>query len=123
VSFFGKATKKSSDTAPQTVQFLFDQDGPMERTIKAKLNELFADVVQVEQAYFARVSYVGNVQGVALCIYGAPELDVQLLLKGVSAVYGRIVPTDPQGLHTIILTPAQKVDIAKTCHAFFVRRN
>jgi len=113
--------KKSSVSSPQSVQFLMDQDGPMERTIKAKLSEFFADALQVEQAYFVRVSYPGSVQGVALCVYGTPELDHEMVLKGVANVYGRIVQSAPQGLHTIFLTPAQKVDIAKVCHAFFSR--
>ena len=94
----------------------------MERTIKAKLSEFFHDVLQVEEAYFVRVSYPGSVQGVALCVYGTPELDHELLLKGVANVYGRIVQNAAQGLHTIFLTPAQKVDIAKICRAFFARK-
>jgi hypothetical protein len=120
MEFFGRALKKTP--AASSVQFLMDQDGPMERTIKAKLAELFGDVLQVEEAYFVRVAYPGGVQGVALCVYGTPELDHELLLKGVANVYHRIVQNAPQALPTIFLTPAQKVDIAKICHAFFGRR-
>ena len=119
MALFGRAPKKDQDLSPG-VQFLVDQDGPMERTLKAKLVEFFSDVVQVEQAYFARVQFAGKVQSVALCVYGTPEMDAQLVLRGVSSVYSRLVPTD-QGLQTIFLTPAQKVDIGKTCRPFFNR--
>ena len=121
MQIFGRAVKKSPSSSLQSVQFLMDQDGPMERTIKAKLCEFFHDVLQLEEAYFVRVSYPGGVQGVALCVYGTPELDHEMVLKGVSNVYGRIVQHAPQGLHTIFLTPAQKIDIAKVCRSFFSR--
>ena len=109
---------KRADSPAQSVQFLHDQDGPMERTIKQGMNEFFRDVVQVEEAYFARVLYGGNVQDVALCVYGSPEMDAQLLLKGVQQVYNRAVNTE-QPLHTIVLTPEQHVDIAKVCNSFY----
>jgi len=118
---FGRAFK-SQRLSAQDVQFLVDQDGPMERTIKAKISEFFGEVLQVDEAYFVRVLYPGKVQGVALCVYGTPEMNAEIVLKGVSNVYGRIVQTDPQGLHTIFLTAAQKVDIAKTCRPFFARK-
>jgi hypothetical protein len=120
MSFFARAQKKIHDAAP-SVQFLFDQDGPMERTIKEKLGKFFRDVPQVEEAYFARVLYPGNVQDVALCVYGSPEMDAGLVLKGVSRVYSRIVKTD-QTLHTIFLTVAQHEEIGKVCRAFYRSR-
>jgi len=121
MQIFGRALRKSQAPAP-SVQFLMDQDGPMERTIKAKLSEFFTDMLQVEEAYFARLAYSGGVQGVALCVYGTTELDHAMLLQGVSNVYGRIVQNATQSLPTIFLTPAQKVDIAKVCHPFFHRK-
>ncbi len=122
MGFFAKASKKFQEPAGQHVQFLFDQDGPMERTIKAKLTEFFRDILQVESAYFARVQYSGNVQGVALCVYGTPEMDAELLLKGASAVYSRVVQTE-QPLHTIFLTLAQLVEIGKVCQPFYRSQN
>jgi len=112
----GLFAKKAESAS--SVQFLHDQDGPMERTIKQRLSEFFRDVVQVEEAYFVRVLYSGNVQEVALCVYGTPEMDAQLVLKGTQQVYQRAVNTD-QTLHTIFLTPAQHVDITKVCKSFY----
>ncbi len=91
----------------------------MERMIMGKLSEFFRDVPQVEHAYFARVMYTGNVQGVSLCVYGSPELDTQLVLKGISQVYSRMVKTE-HNLHTIFLTPAQHDEIQKVCKAFYL---
>ena len=90
----------------------------MERVIKQKIGEFLRDVVQVEEAYFARVLLKGSVQSVALCIYGGPEMDAELVMRGVQQVYQRAVSTD-HTLHTIILSPAQHGDIAKACKAFY----
>lgn len=109
---------KRAESPAHDVRFLQDQDGPMERVIKQKMSELFRDVVQVEEAYFARVLLKGNVQSVALCIYGAPEMDTQLVMRGVQQVYQRAVNTD-QTLHTVFLNPAQHGDIAKVCKSFY----
>ena len=90
----------------------------MERLIMGNLSEFFRDVPQVEEAFFARVMYTGNVQGVSLCVYGSPEMDTQQVFRGVSQVYSRVVKTD-QSLHTIFLTPAQHEEITKVCKAFY----
>jgi hypothetical protein len=109
--------KRAESWATQSIQFLQDQDGPMERTIKGKLSEFFRDVVQVEEAFLVRVLY-HNVQDVALCITGTPEMDAQLVLKGVQQVYTRAVNTD-QALHTIFLAPEQRASISKVANAFY----
>jgi len=109
---------KRTDSRAHDVEFLHDQDGPMERLIKQKLSEFFRDVVQVEEAYFARVMYGGNVQSVALCVYGSPEMDTQLVMRGVQQVYQRAVNTD-QGLQTIFLTALQHADVVKVCKSFY----
>ena len=113
----GLFAKKAQD-ASSSIQFLHDQEGPMERLIMGKLSEFFHDIPQLEEAFFARVMYSGNVQGVSLCVYGSPEMDTQLVLKGISQVYSRVVKTETS-LHTIFLTPAQHVDIMKVCKAFY----
>lgn len=89
----------------------------MERTIKEKMSEFFRDVVQVEEAFFVRVLY-HNVQDVALCVCGTPEMDSQLVMKGIQQVYMRAVNTD-QPLHTIFLAPEQRASIAKVASAFY----
>jgi hypothetical protein len=50
------------------VSFVCEQDGPVERELKAKLISLFEHSPAVEIGYLVRVQYEKGLQHVALCL-------------------------------------------------------
>ena len=58
----------------QTIHFMWEQDGPGERALKADLCPLFARSPRIERAYLVRANY-GNpdLHEVVLCIQGAED--------------------------------------------------
>jgi hypothetical protein len=59
----------------------------------------------------------GNLQDVALCVCGSPEMDAQLVLKGIQQVYTRAVLT--KRCTRFFVSPEQRVSIARVPKAFY----
>ena len=99
------------------VQFLGEQDGPAEQSLKDRLAEFFTRDRSVLVAYLARVD-VGGQAGVALCLKTQFGPDRGLAEK-IGAIFKTIFNADVH-LDIMFPTAAQEAELSQVCQPFFV---
>lgn len=114
--------KRSSPKHPQEirvprVQFVGEQDGPAEQSLKDRLSELFKRDRSVLTAYLARVDVVEQTS-VALCLMTQFGPDRGLAEK-IGAIFRTIFNAE---VHLDIMFPnaAQEAELKQVCRPFFV---
>jgi hypothetical protein len=104
----------------QRIEFLGEQDGPPERTLKAALAAAFAAQQTVEKAYLARVRYDESTEpAVALCLASATPNDTALL----EAIRQAFAAVFRAGTHLDILfvAPSDVPRLEGACAPFWFR--
>ena len=100
------------------VEFLGEQIGSVEDTLKRDLIIEFATRPYIRRAYLANVSFQGqSEESVALCIVSARPDDQSLVVR-VGEICRRRFAKDV-ALDVLFLTAEQEADIARVCSAFY----
>lgn len=101
-----------------TVEFLGEQSGSVEDTLKRELILEFATRPVVRRAYLARVGYQSSGEpAVALCIISIQPDDRSLVLRVGEIVRRRFARDVP--LDVLFLTAEQEREIAAVCSPFY----
>lgn len=99
------------------MQFLGEQDGPAEQSLKDRLSDFFKRDRSVYAAYLARVEFGGQTS-VALCLKTPFGRD-----RGLAEKIGSIFKTIfKANVHLDIMFPnaAEEAELSKVCRPFFV---
>jgi hypothetical protein len=111
--------RKHRSPDPRTerlVEFVGEQDGPVEQQLKATLAAELATRPHVHRAYLAQVRYAPDgPHDVALCIRGAKD---QAVVEAAGACFARIFASNVH-LDIMFLTDAQEQDVQRVCKSFF----
>jgi hypothetical protein len=100
-----------------TIQFLSEQDGPIERQFKAELLPALRRA-GANRAYLARATFQGSAQsGVVLCLAARESLS---LVNEVSAIFGTIFGPHEHVDIVFIADGTQEAALAAVCPPFFV---
>ena len=114
---FGKSTRAET-RKERDIRFLGEQDGQIEKEIKARWQSILATFPDVLRAYLAIASFnqSQNYQ-VVLCIQskkGDDPLLVNALAQPFREMFNATTPLD-----IMFLNAAQEIDIQKVCRAFY----
>ncbi len=115
--FKRKPPKHPQEIRVPRVQFLGEQDGPAEQSLKGRLAEFFTRDRSVLKAYLARVD-VGGQTSVALCLKTQFGPDRGLAEK-IGAIFKTIFNAEVH-LDIMFATAAQEVELSQVCQPFFV---
>ena len=102
------------------IEFLAEQDGVAERSLKAALGPVLAADTTIERAYLARVGFQPQERiGVALCLAG-PSEPSRAVLRGIQECFAGMFRTGAT-LDILALSREQESDAERVCSPFFVR--
>jgi hypothetical protein len=102
-----------------SVTFVGEQDGDVERQLKAEFVAGFAAFPTVRRAYLALVRYDQSPDvNVALCVFGS-SVDVRLVNACAARFRAMFGPSEH--LDTLFLNPQQDCELARVCKPFFSR--
>ncbi|HEX6807949.1 MAG TPA: hypothetical protein VF118_08190 [Gemmatimonadaceae bacterium] len=117
MAWFRKSKIQERDES--RVEFLGEQDGEVERKLKAHLVDVFAQFPALQRAYLARVGFEpGAPPTVTLCL--ASDLQDPAILEAARRQFASMFAADTF-LDMLFLTPAQEADVARVCQAFYKR--
>ncbi|HKO17026.1 MAG TPA: enhanced serine sensitivity protein SseB C-terminal domain-containing protein [Gemmatimonadaceae bacterium] len=111
-------SRRAMERREGTVEFLGEQSGSVEDTLKRELILEFATRPVVRRAYLARVGYQSSGEpAVALCIISTQPDDRSLVLRVGEIVRRRFARDVP--LDVLFLTAEQEREIAAVCSPFY----
>jgi hypothetical protein len=100
------------------VKFLGEQDGPVERTIKAQWSAILSARPEIRRAFLVRASYEGsNEMHVVLALCSRASAD-QTLLEALRVPYAAIFHRDCP-LDMVFANASQESHIEKVCPPFY----
>ena len=100
------------------VEFLGEQSGPVEDTLKRDLLLEFVVRPAIRRAYLAKVGFQPqNETAIALCLVSTSP-DERSIVMRVGEVFRRRFAKDVP-LDVLFLTPEQEADIARVCSPFY----
>jgi hypothetical protein len=116
--FFKSSPKKPEKLRVQTIRFIGEQDGPVEKILKAKLIDLFRADEIITKAYLVKVNYSdGANDNVVLGLRAELGPDEEIV-KQASKIFASIFnPKDH--LDIIFLAKSQETELAKVCNSFY----
>jgi hypothetical protein len=122
MNWFKKAFGKSANTidahTKHDVQFLGEQDGPIEQEIKARWRPIFVTFPDVLRAYLTIASYDQlRTHQVVLCIYskvGEDQLLINALAQPFREMFNSQTPLD-----ITFISSFQEEDVKKVCKPFY----
>jgi hypothetical protein len=100
------------------VRFLAEQDGPVERRVKARWLSILSSNPNIRRAFLVRASYEdpNDIHVVlALCSNARPDCT---LIEALRVPYAEIFRSDCP-LDMVFPSPAQESEIAKVCRPFY----
>jgi hypothetical protein len=101
------------------VEFLGEQDGPLERQLKSAIVPLLSSRKSIQGAYLARVGFQPNEAGsIALCIVSVKH-DESLVPEALEQF--RSLFSADAFLDILFLSREQSLDVARVCAPFFSR--
>jgi hypothetical protein len=102
----------------RSVRFLSEQDGPVERDLKARWLPILSASPQVRRAFLLRASYEGQSGEhvvLALCCSGGSDSELlEALRVPYAAIFHRDCPLD-----IAFASPTQESQIEKVCPPFY----
>ena len=116
MSLFGQ--RRPEERTEARVEFLGEQDGPVEQQLKTALSREFAQAPQVLKAYLAKIGFQPAAQtSVALCL-NAPGADQSAIVKRVSALFAQLFAKAVH-MDILFLSNGQEADLQRVCSAFY----
>ena len=101
-----------------TVNFLAEQDGPVERTVKARWLPILSAAPQIRRAFLVRAAYEGpNDLHVVLALCSTAGADLKLI-KALRVPYADIFSRDCP-LDMMFVSSAQGSQIERVCPPFY----
>jgi hypothetical protein len=113
-------SKPSITLTMSTVQFLCEQNGPIETALKERLSELFRSGGLIRRAYFVRVTYEerGATTSVALALRTSSGRDEPSLVGPIGAAFASIFGSH-EHLDILFVTESQEAKLKAVCKAFY----
>jgi len=111
-----KATKRLN---VRTVEFVGEQDGPIERELKARLLPLLLRDDRIGEAYLVRATYDDDDQVVVVLAVDRDRPD-SAFVDSVAATFATLFRY-PEHLDTLFLKSSDKERIRIVCRPFFIR--
>ena len=103
---------------PQRIDFVGEQDGPVENDLKSRFRQVFTSTPTVQSAYLARLSYGDQSNfSVGLCIRSSIGADQQLR-KRLAEIFAEIFRAD-EHLDILFLREDQEIELRKVCKTFY----
>lgn len=100
------------------VEFLGEQSGPIENTLKRELTLEFATRPDIRRAYLARVGFQPDAEPtVALCVCSKRPDDKSIVAR-VGDIFRRMFSKDAAP-DVLFLSEQQDVDLARLCRPFY----
>jgi hypothetical protein len=113
--------RPTQEITPGRIRFLHEQDGEVERTVKAHMVRLFEQHGRVARAYLAHVDYGDpDAYDVALCVATVDGREDRALVESIADVFARLFGPD-EHLDTLFLSPERERQLTAVCRPFFVR--
>jgi hypothetical protein len=107
------------------LKFIGDQDGPSERTLKARFVEFFKLEGEVRKAYLARISYEGTDSlSITLCLYagsaerGLTEKAKRDLVEKIGKIFASIFVRQ-EHMDIMFVNKVQVTELDQYCTPFF----
>lgn len=102
------------------IEFLGEQDGPPERSLKSALTEILDRPRHPVRAYLACVGFQPDSErAVALCLAGFHEPDTAVV-RDVNATFSKMFGTGA-ALDMIFISTDQEADLRRVCSCFYDR--
>jgi hypothetical protein len=102
------------------IKFLYEQDGPSENELKARLTDIFRIRRTISSAYLACVDYGTGSQEhtVALCLRTLSGQDDTDVVNQIGATFASIFPSSLH-MDIMFLSNAQESELGLVCRPFF----
>src|SRR5580704_7536699 len=107
------------------LKFVGEQDGPPERTLKARLIELFEQKGGVRRAYLARITFEGtDAHSVALCLYAGSAARILVekaerdLVEKIGGIFASIFVRQ-EHIDIMFANKTQVAELDQCCRPFF----
>ncbi len=100
-----------------SVEFVGEQTGEREQTIKTALAQEFKKTGEVKRAYLARIKRANQAESVALCLSVTNKRSDALFNAIQKVMQEHMDPSDT--LDLVYLEPSQEASIDKVCPAFY----
>ena len=116
--FFKSSPEKLEKLQVQTIRFIGEQDGPIEKILKSKLTDLFRGDEIITKAYLAKVNYgdgAGDSVVLGLRAESGPDEDI---VKKVIAIFSSIFNSKDH-LDIVFLSKSQEAELVKVCASFY----
>ena len=105
---------------PTRVEFLYEQDGDFEKTLKASLTPILRQHDGIKRAYLARVGYQPQeTPMVALCLRTNVDTP-RTLADRLGAAFRPMAPPN-MSLDILFLDEAQELDLQRVAAPFYTR--
>lgn len=113
-------SRRASERREGKVEFLGEQTGKVEETLKRELLLEFVTRPDIQRAYLARVAFQsGSEPAVALCVVSKRPDDRSLILR-VGEIFRRRFDKET-ALDILFLNAEQEAEVAKVCAPFYGR--
>lgn len=110
--------RKTLELQQESLRFISEQDGPIERDLKARLIALFHSDNVVTRAYLAAVDYGDlTTYSVALCIRTLSKTD-GALVERIGSIFASLFSPE-EHLDIIFLVDGQESQLLAVCRPFF----
>ena len=111
-------SRRAQERRGERVEFLGEQGGTVEETLKRDLILEFTTRPDIRRAYLARVNFQSDTTpSVAVCIVSKRPEDKSLLIRVGEIVRRRFARDAP--MDVLFLTAAQEAEIAAVCRPFY----
>lgn len=118
MGFLDPWTRRAISRREGRLEFLGEQSGSVEDTLKRALIFEFATRPDIQRAYLARIAaQAEGEQAVALCILSRRP-DDQSIVTRVGEIVSARFPGE-SGLEIVFLTEDQDADVARVCRPFY----
>jgi hypothetical protein len=114
--------RRSTTRRELQIDFLGEQDGPVERTLKTGLATEFARLPQIRSAYLTRLRYANGDHAVALALDAAAGTKPEAVVRRVHDCFARIFASS-QYLDILFLDDLQRAAVARSSEPFYRERS
>lgn len=120
MSLLDEWSRRAAQRREGKVEFLGEQSGEVEQTLKRELLIEFVTRPDIQRAYLARVGFPpAEETSLALCVVSARPDDRSLIMR-VGEILRRRFAKET-GLEVLFLTAEQEADVARVCAPFYRR--
>jgi hypothetical protein len=116
---FIQRPKPAQQQWASSIEFVGEQDGPLERSLKAELREIIARRPLVDSAYLARAVY-GEIREPQVVLVLGSDMQDRALVEEIGLLIFKRLP-DSEHLDIFFASHEQELQLAAVCKPFFKR--